>query len=243
MLHVENLVVAYGTATVLHGISLEVRAGEAVAIVGSNGAGKSTTLRAISGLVRPARGQIRFDGQRIHDLPPHRIVELGIAHVPEGRRILADQSVEDNLWLGAYCRWRVGEVPAIRQDIEAMIDRFPLIGRRRRALAGTLSGGEQQILAIARALMVRPKLLMLDEPSLGLAPTAMDDIFAAITAERKRGLTILLVEQLAYRALEVADRAYVLTQGAVSLSGPSGDVLRETGVQRAYLGSSPTSLI
>ncbi|HEY4773370.1 MAG TPA: ABC transporter ATP-binding protein [Xanthobacteraceae bacterium] len=236
MLEVRNLTAAYGSATVLYGVDITVNEGELVALVGSNGAGKSTLLRTISGLVSPAGGEIMFLGRPIRQLAPEHITRLGLLHVPEGRHVFPDQSAEDNLYLGAYRRLRSEGRKRIRADIEALFERFPQIAERRKNLAGLLSGGEQQILAIARALIARPRLLMLDEPSLGLAPAIIDVVFDTLVHERRNGMTILLVEQLAYAALSIADRGYVLSRGTVSLSGPSQLLLNDAQVRRAYLG-------
>jgi len=236
LLEVSALAAGYGSAVVLHGVDLFVNEGELVALVGSNGAGKSTLLRTISGLVSVSSGEIKFLGQSIHRLSAAEISRLGILHVPEGRRVFPDQSTEDNLYLGAYRRMTRRNRKAIRGDVEALFERFPQLAERRKRLAGLLSGGEQQILAIARALIGKPRLLMLDEPSLGLAPAIVDTVFEALVHERSKGLTILLVEQLAYAALSIADRGYVFNRGAVALSGPSAALLSDAEVRRAYLG-------
>jgi branched-chain amino acid transport system ATP-binding protein len=233
VLTVAGLRAGYGDVEVLRGIAFEVGPGEVVALVGANGAGKTTTLRTISGLLRPLAGTIRFDGARIDGRAPHEIVGLGLLQVPEGRKIFPSLSVEENLDLGAYRR-----VPrAARAEARARVfGLFPLLAERRRQAAGTLSGGEQQMLAIARALMGRPRLLMLDEPSLGLAPLVVDRIFEAIDAIHRQGTPVLLVEQDVQRALAVARRAYVLEQGSVALQGPGPELLRREEVRRAYLG-------
>ncbi|WOB11047.1 ABC transporter ATP-binding protein [Piscinibacter gummiphilus] len=234
MLNVQQLDVNYGAVNALRGVNLSVAAGEVVTIIGANGAGKSTLMKAISGLVPAARGQIEFEGGTLASVPPHRRVGLGIAQSPEGRQVFADQTVRDNLVLGAYLR----DAPKdeIDADIEAQFDTFPRLRERQHQLAGTLSGGEQQMLAIARALMARPKLLLLDEPSLGLAPLIVKEIFAVIRALKAKGVTILLVEQMANQALKVADRAYVLKTGEVSASRPARDLLDDPAVREAYLG-------
>ena len=234
MLNVQQLDVNYGAVNALRGVNLSVAAGEVVTIIGANGAGKSTLMKAISGLVPAARGQIEFDGATLAAVPPHRRVGLGIAQSPEGRQVFADQTVRDNLVLGAYLR----DAPKhqIDADIEAQFDTFPRLRERQHQLAGTLSGGEQQMLAIARALMARPKLLLLDEPSLGLAPLIVKEIFAVIRALKAKGVTILLVEQMANQALKVADRAYVLKTGEVSASRPARELLDDPAVREAYLG-------
>ena len=238
LLVVEDLVVDYGKIRALKGLSLRVAPGELVAVIGSNGAGKTTTLRTLSGLLKPTSGTIVFEGKSLVGVPAHQIVARSIAHVPEGRRVFAGQSVRDNLILGAYLRMRRGERAAVEEDLERMYQTFPRLKERQKQLAGTLSGGEQQMLAIARALLSRPKLLLLDEPSMGLAPVIIDEVFRLIEELKKsRETTLLLVEQLAYRALEVADRAYVLAQGAVHLSGTGRELMGNEEVQRAYLGA------
>ncbi len=236
MLEVRELTAAYGSANVLHRVNITVNEGELVALVGGNGAGKSTLLRTISGLISPASGEVKFLGQPIHRFAPEEITRLGLLHVPEGRRVFPDQSVEDNLYLGAYRRIKAERRGQIRADVEALFERFPQLAERRKSLAGLLSGGEQQILVIARALIGRPKLLMLDEPSLGLAPAIIDAVFATLLLERQNGLTILLVEQLAYAALSIADRGYVVRRGTVVLSGQPQVILNDPEVRQAYLG-------
>ena len=239
VLSVEGLTVDYGRIRALHGLSLHINEGELVAVIGSNGAGKTTTLRAISGLLAPTEGKVLFEGQPLVGVAPHDILGRGVAHVPEGRKVFAQQSVHDNLLLGAFLRLRRGEKKAVDEDIEKMFATFPRLKERRTQLAGTLSGGEQQMLAIARALVSRPKLLLLDEPSMGLAPVIIDEVFALIERlKRAGGTTILLVEQLAWRALEVADRGYVLEQGRIRLEGTGAQLLKDDGVRRAYLGAS-----
>ena len=239
LLEVERLTVDYGKIRALHGLSIEVGEGETVAIIGSNGAGKTTTLKAVSGLLRPTEGEIRFDGRPLGRLGAHAIAALGLVHVPEGRRVFAGQSVEDNLALGAYLRLRRGERRAVAADVEEMYATFPRLAERRRQLAGTLSGGEQQMLAIARALVARPRLLLLDEPSMGLAPVVIDEVFALVARlKRERRLTMLLVEQLAWRALEVADRGYVIEQGQLRLAGAAAAAADRLGVARAHLALS-----
>jgi len=239
VLSIEGLSVDYGRIRALHGLKLRIAPGELVAIIGSNGAGKTTTLRTISGLLRPTEGTIRFNGDDLAGAAPHEILARGVAHVPEGRKVFAQQSIHDNLLLGAYLRLRRGERKGVDEDIEKMFDTFPRLRQRREQLAGTLSGGEQQMLAIARALVSRPKLLLLDEPSMGLAPVIIDEVFALILRLKKAGdTTILLVEQLAYRALEVADRAYVLEQGRIRLEGTGAELMHNEDVRRAYLGAT-----
>ena len=234
MLKIKNLVVNYGAVNALRGVSLEVRAGEVVTIIGGNGAGKSTLMKAISGLEPVASGEIEFESQNLTTVPAHRRVALGIAQSPEGRQVFSDQTVRDNLMLGAYLRET--KDPDVHKDIESQFVTFPRLRERQNQLAGTLSGGEQQMLAISRALMARPKLLLLDEPSLGLAPLIVKEIFGVIRALKARGVTILLVEQLANQALKVADRAYVLKTGEITSSGSARDVLDDPAVREAYLG-------
>jgi branched-chain amino acid transport system ATP-binding protein len=236
LLEVERLVVGYGSAAVLHGVDLTIDEGSLVALVGGNGAGKSTLLRAISGLIPSRSGAVRFRGRAIDRLAPDRIARLGLLHVPEGRHVFPDQTTEDNLTLGAYRRMRREGRAAVRRDVESYFERFPQLAERRHSLAGLLSGGEQQILAIARALIGKPELLMLDEPSLGLAPQITSLIFRLLDEERRKGVTILLVEQLAYAAIGIADRGYVLSRGAIALSGASQDLLADPEIRSAYLG-------
>ena len=234
MLKITDLRVNYGAIEALKGVSLEVQAGEVVTLIGGNGAGKSTLMRAISGLEPAVGGAISFEGANLATVPAHRRVGLGIAQSPEGRQVFADQSVRDNLLLGAYLR-RDGDA-AINADINAQFATFPRLQERQHQLAGTLSGGEQQMLAISRALMARPKLLLLDEPSLGLAPLIVKEIFGVIRALKARGVTILLVEQMANQALKVADRAYVLKTGQITSSGSARELLNDPAVREAYLG-------
>ncbi len=233
LLRLEGLEVAYGDMVAVRAVSLEVRQGELVALIGSNGAGKTTTLRAIGGLLRPRRGTVALDGERIDGLEPARIVARGIAHVPEGRQLFPTMTVLENLELGA-------RTPASRRGRAETLDQvfhlFPHLAERRGQLAGTLSGGEQQMTAIGRALMARPRLLMLDEPSLGLAPVVVGSIFANLRQVNERGVTVLLVEQNVLRALRLSHRAYVLENGAITLEGPSGALLADERIKRAYLG-------
>ena len=233
LLAVENLTIRYGRVQALEQVSLEVHAGEVVTLIGANGAGKSTTLRSISRIIPIHRGRIAFDAHDISGARPSDVVRMGIAQVPEGRRMLARQSVVDNLVLGAYTRSDGAEIQA---DLERQFARFPRLAERRHQMAGTLSGGEQQMLAIARALMSRPRLLLLDEPSLGLAPLIVRAIFQIIRDLHAAGVTILLVEQNASLALQIADRAYVLEAGRLTISGPAAALLSDERVQRAYLG-------
>ena len=233
LLMIADLSVSYGGIQALQDVSLSVGAGEVVTLIGANGAGKSTTLRSISRVVPFRQGRIVYDGHEIGRMRPDQVVRLGIAQVPEGRRVLARQSVLDNLLLGAYTRMGTTE---IRADVERQFERFPVLATRRHQLAGTLSGGEQQMLAIARALMSRPRLLLLDEPSLGLAPLIVRGIFAIIRELHEAGVTILLVEQNAHAALQIADRGYVLEAGRLTISGPAADLLGDDRVRKAYLG-------
>lgn len=233
-LEVQGLEVAYGAVRALKGVSLSVGQGEVITLLGANGAGKSTTLRAISGLVRPRAGSITYRGEALTRLSPAQIVRRGIAHCPEGRRVFAGLSVHDNLLLGASGR----RDPGIGLDIQRMFTLFPILAERRNQAAGTLSGGEQQMLALARALMSRPTLLLLDEPSLGLAPLVVRSIFATLKELKAAGITILLVEQNVKLALELADRAYVLRTGQVVLEGKAEELRDDARVARAYLGGA-----
>ena len=232
MLAVEDLHTSYGAIEALRGLSFVVRQGTVVALIGANGAGKSTTLNSISGIFAPTRGTVRFEGRDITGWRADRVAGLGLVQVPEGRQILGPLTVEENLQLGAYSR-RDGE---IRADVPRTFERFPRLAERRRQLAGSLSGGEQQMLAIGRALMARPRLLMLDEPSLGLAPLIVRDVFRTIAALRAAGVSILLVEQNARAALQVADAGYVLEAGRVSLSGDAAALAADRRVVETYLG-------
>ena len=233
MLKVDAIDVFYGDAQALDGVSLQVHEGEIVTLVGSNGAGKTTTLRTLSGLLRPRKGAITISGTRLDKTPAHKVVNLGVAHVPEGRCLFPQMSVWENLTLGAYntSAWNDRA-----EAIERVYRMFPVLKERSSQLSGTLSGGEQQMCAIGRALMARPKLLMLDEPSLGLAPNLVEMIFQVIEEINQSGITVLLVEQNAYLALQMADRAYVLENGRVTLSGPGQDVAANENVRQAYLG-------
>ena len=233
MLTLKSVQAGYGRVPVLKGISFHVRAGEVVTLIGGNGAGKTTTLRAISGLLPPRQGAIEFAGQDLTRMSAERIVTLGLALVPEGRRVFRSLSVTANLELGAYHRRDKGEV---RRDLEDIRERFPILKERAHQAAGTLSGGEQQILAIGRALMARPKLLMLDEPSMGLAPRMVTQVYGILAELKAAGTTLLLVEQNARAALKVADRGYVLETGRIILDGTAGDLRGDPEVQRAYLG-------
>ena len=233
LLEAENLYVRYGNVQALHGIDLRVRQGEIVTILGANGAGKTTTLRAISGLLRPAQGEIRFESQPIHKLPAHRLVAMGIAQSPEGRRVFGTLTVRENLDLGAFSRH---DRTQIAKTLRWIHDLFPVLAQRRDQLAGTLSGGEQQMLAIGRGLMGRPNLLLLDEPSLGLAPIIIAQIFQILKEIREEGVTIFLVEQNAHRALQLADRGYVLENGRIVLADSGANLLANDEVRKAYLG-------
>jgi branched-chain amino acid transport system ATP-binding protein len=233
MLKVDNLEVAYGNIKAIKGISLEVNQGEIVTLIGSNGAGKSTTLRAISGILKPRSGSITFNGERIDGVEGHEIVAKGICQSPEGRRIFPRMTVDENLDLGAFLR---NDKAAIAADRERVLELFPRLQERIDQKAGTMSGGEQQMLAVGRALMGSPKLLLLDEPSMGLAPVLVDMIFETIEKINKQGTTILLVEQNALAALNVADRAYVLESGSIKMSGKAKDLISNDEVTKAYLG-------
>lgn len=233
MLQVRDLNVYYGVIHALKGVSLHVEQGEIVTLIGANGAGKTTLLRTISGLITPQSGQIEFEGQSIAKTPARAIVQKGVSQVPEGRRVFATMSVEENLEMGAFLR---KDKAGIREDLEMVYTRFPRLKERRKQLAGTLSGGEQQMLAIGRALMARPRLLLLDEPSMGLAPILVQEIFHIIREINRTGTTILLVEQNAHMALSVATRAYVLETGRVKLSGSAAELAESEEVKKAYLG-------
>ena len=233
MLKIDQVSVRYGATVGVDQISLEVREGELVTLIGANGAGKSTTLRAISGLEPLARGSIHFDGHAIAGARPAQIIDRGIAHCPEGRRVFPQLTVRENLEMGAYRRT---DRQRARADMERLFDKFPRLRERHKQAAGTLSGGEQQMLAIARALMSRPRLVMFDEPSLGLAPNFVEMIFELILEVRREGATVLLVEQNAYAALEMCDRAYLLENGHIVATGSSAEMLANPEIRRAYLG-------
>jgi branched-chain amino acid transport system ATP-binding protein len=233
LLGVRDLHVSYGNIAALKGISFEVHPGEIVTLIGSNGAGKSTTLRTISGLIKPAKGSIALDGENIGHLQGHDVVAKGICHSPEGRRIFPKMTVEENLDLGAFLR---KDKPGIAEDKTRVLELFPRLQERRKQQAGTMSGGEQQMLAVARAMMGRPKLLMLDEPSMGLAPVLVDVIFETISTIREQGIAILLVEQNALAALRVADHGYVLESGSLKLDGRADQLINNEQVAKAYLG-------
>ena len=233
MLEIQDMVCGYGQITALRGVTLSVKAGQLVALIGANGAGKSTTLRAISGLVPPRSGSMIFEGEDITSASPQKVLTKGIAHCPEGRRVFPHMTVAENLDMGAYLRSDTSEIAA---DRDRIYGEFPRLAERRKQAAGTLSGGEQQMLAIGRALMSRPRLVMFDEPSLGLAPNIVERTFAIIRAIRDAGTTVLLVEQNAFAALEMCDHAYLLEAGRVVLSGPGADLIENEHVRRAYLG-------
>jgi branched-chain amino acid transport system ATP-binding protein len=233
MLAVHGLKVAYGGINAVKGIDFSVNAGEMVTLIGANGAGKTTTLKALTGLVRPMAGRVRYNGEDITAMPSHRLVALGIALVPEGRGVFPRLTVEENIGLGAYCR---DDKREIRADRDHVFTLFPRLAERRRQAAGTLSGGEQQMLAIGRAIMGRPRLLLLDEPSMGLAPMMVQKIFATIRAIAATGVTTLLIEQNARLALEMCDRGYVMESGEITLQGEARALLADPQVRRAYLG-------
>lgn len=233
VIKLQDIETFYGEIRALKGISLEVQAGEIVTLIGSNGAGKTTTLRTISGQLKPRNGKIYFKDQSIEKIPPHEIAALGIAHVPEGRKIFPRLTVEENLEMGAF---RITDNARIRQNMKKAFDLFPRLEERRKQKGGTLSGGEQQMLAMARALMSDPTILLLDEPSMGLAPLLVDHIFQVIKDLNEAGMTILLVEQNALKALKIANRGYVLQTGTVVLSGPGKELLNNELVKEAYLG-------
>ncbi len=235
LLSVTGLQVAFGSVQVLHGIDIEVAAGSLVAVVGANGAGKTTLLRSMSRLLPMRAGSIRFDGQELADVAPHKVTRSGLVHVPQGRQIIPSLSVEDNLLIGA------GSLPGVTRDalaerLEGEFARFPVLRDRRRIPGGSLSGGEQQMLAVSRALMMRPRVLMLDEPSLGLAPQIITGIFAALRALAASGVGVLLVEQVAFAALRIADHGYVLQNGRIAMSGPPSELLADPGLVSRYLG-------
>ncbi|MCI6952416.1 MAG: ABC transporter ATP-binding protein [Spirochaetia bacterium] len=233
MLKVTDLAVSYGAIKALRGISFEVNTGEIITLIGSNGAGKTTTLHAISNIIKKSAGEIRFEDESIGDLAPDAIVKKGLIHVPEGRRIFANLTVKENLEMGAFTRTDKAE---IKTDMEMVYGMFPRLKERLKQISGTLSGGEQQMLAMGRALMSKPKLLLLDEPSMGLAPILVDEIFSIIQQINKAGTTILLVEQNAYKALSIASRAYILETGLITKSGNAKDLIKDNSVKVAYLG-------
>jgi branched-chain amino acid transport system ATP-binding protein len=234
MLELDGVAARYGRITALDGVSLTVGPAEFVCLIGANGAGKSTTLKTISGLVRAAAGRILFDGRPIQGLAPQEILRRGIAHCPEGRRVFPHMTVKENLDMGAYVRTDPADVAT---DMERVFEHFPILRERRRQPAGTLSGGEQQMLAIGRALMARPRLILFDEPSLGLAPTVVETVFEIIHGIQRQGTTVLMVEQNAWMALRIASRAYVMETGRITLEGPATELLDNEHVKHAYLGS------
>ncbi len=234
MLEIEKLEVYYGAINAIKGISFNVEQGEVIALIGANGAGKTTILHTITGLVAAKHGSIRFNGKELTKTPAHKIVSMGMAHVPEGRRVFAQLSVYENLMLGAYTRKDKAE---INESIEHVYERFPRLKERQNQLAGTLSGGEQQMLATGRALMTNPKMLLMDEPSMGLSPILVGEIFSIIKELHEDGITILLVEQNAKAALSIADRAYVLETGSIAMSGVARELLEDERVKKAYLGA------
>ena len=233
MLEVKDLHVYYGVIQALKGISFEVNQGEVIALIGANGAGKTTTLQTLTGLLSAKEGSVVFEGKDITKVPAHKIVEMGIAHVPEGRRVFADLSVYENLIMGAYTRKDKAE---IQESLVGVYKRFPRLEERKGPRAGPLSGGEQQMLAMGRALMSKPRLIVMDEPSMGLSPIFVNEIFDIIRVVSEGGTTVLLVEQNAKKALSIADRAYVLETGKITMSGKASDLLNDEAVQKAYLG-------
>lgn len=234
MLKVENIEVYYGVINAIKKVSFEVRKGEIIALIGANGAGKTTILHTITGLVAPKSGSILFEGQDLTKVPAHKIVSMGMAHVPEGRRIFQELTVYENLKLGAYV---LNDKNKIRENIEYVYEHFPRLEERKNQIAGTLSGGEQQMLAMGRALMSNPKIILMDEPSMGLSPLLVKEIFSIIEGLHKAGITVLLVEQNAKKALSIADRAYVLETGNITMSGKASEMLNDERVKRAYLGA------
>jgi branched-chain amino acid transport system ATP-binding protein len=235
MLELKNIHTFYGPIEALRGIDIEVKQGEIVSLIGNNGAGKSTALMTISGILRPQAGEIIFEGESITDMPPHRIVEMGISQVPEGRRIFPRLTIKENLEMGAYAKFKV-QSSKFKVQLDKIFELFPVLKERQKQPGGTLSGGEQQMLAIGRALMSDPKLLLLDEPSLGLAPIIVSKIFKIIKEINSEGVTVLLVEQNARLALKLSDRGYVLENGRVALEGKGEELLNNEEVKRAYLG-------
>lgn len=233
MLEVKDLEVYYGVIQAIKGVSFHVDKGEVIALIGANGAGKTTTLHTVTGLLAPKKGSVVFEGQDITKIPAHKIVSLGMAHVPEGRRVFAELSVYENLKMGAYTRKDKTE---IEENLQHIYERFPRLKERKNQMAGTLSGGEQQMLAMGRALMSKPKIILMDEPSMGLSPILVNEIFDIIQEVSKSGTTVLLVEQNAKKALSIADRAYVLETGQISLEGKAEDLLSDDSIKKAYLG-------
>lgn len=233
MLEIKDLYVSYGMIQAIQGVSFEVNEGEVISLIGANGAGKTTVLHAITGLLKPKAGSIMFEGQDLMKTPAHKIVGLGMAHVPEGRRVFAQLSVYENLLMGAYTRKNKSE---IQETLEMVYERFPRLEERKKQMAGTLSGGEQQMLAMGRALMSKPKLILMDEPSMGLSPLFVSEVFDIIQKISQSGTTVLLVEQNAKKALSIADRAYVLETGKIALTGKASDLIHDENIKKAYLG-------
>lgn len=233
MLEIKDLVVYYGVIQAIKGISFEVNQGEVIALIGANGAGKTTTLHTITGLISPKKGSVIFEGKDITKVPAHKIVSMGMAHVPEGRRVFAELSVYENLKMGAYTRKDKNEID---ESLANVYKRFPRLEERKNQMAGTLSGGEQQMLAMGRALMSRPKIILMDEPSMGLSPILVNEIFDIIRSVSESGTTVLLVEQNAKKALSIADRAYVLETGRITTAGNAKDLLEDDSIKKAYLG-------
>lgn len=233
MLEVKDLEVYYGVIQAIKGVSFHVDQGEVIALIGANGAGKTTILHTVTGLLAPKKGSVYFEGKEITKMPAHKIVSLGMAHVPEGRRVFAELSVYENLKMGAYIRKDRSEIEA---TLEKVYERFPRLKERRNQMAGTLSGGEQQMLAMGRALMSKPKIILMDEPSMGLSPILVNEIFDIIQEVSNSGTTVLLVEQNAKKALSIADRAYVLETGKISIEGKAKDLLEDDSIKKAYLG-------
>ncbi|HEX7644063.1 MAG TPA: ABC transporter ATP-binding protein [Burkholderiaceae bacterium] len=239
MLNIANLHAAYGKVEVLHGISLEVPKGKVVTLIGSNGAGKTTTMRAISGMIKPKSGSVTLAGRDVTGQPSHKIARAGLAHSPEGRRVFSSMSVMDNLLLGAFPRFtRARTRGDVKADLEKAMELFPRLAERRHQLAGTLSGGEQQMLAMARAVMLKPEVILLDEPSMGLAPILVEEVFRIIARLKEQGVTMLLVEQFAAAALNVADYGYVLENGRISVHGEAEKLKNDPAVKAAYLGGA-----
>nr|WP_294491756.1 ABC transporter ATP-binding protein [uncultured Mediterraneibacter sp.] len=233
MLEVKDLEVYYGMIQAIKGISFEVNEGEVIALIGANGAGKTTTLHTVTGLISPKKGSVIFEGKDITKVPAHRIVSMGMAHVPEGRRVFAELSVYENLKMGAYTRTDKEEIAS---SLKSVYERFPRLEERKHQMAGTLSGGEQQMLAMGRALMSRPKIILMDEPSMGLSPIMVNEIFDIIRSVSRSGTTVLLVEQNAKKALSISDRAYVLETGRIVLDGKASELLEDDSIKKAYLG-------
>ena len=233
MLKIENLVVSYGAVQALRGISIDVKGGEIVSLIGANGAGKTTTLHAVTGLIPIKEGRVEYDGTDLRKVSPSSIVTMGLAHVPEGRQVFTRMTVAENMMMGAYFR----KDAKVASDLERVYEHFPRLKERARQVAGTLSGGEQQMLAMGRAMMSAPKLVVMDEPSMGLSPLLVREVFSIIKSMHEEGITILLVEQNAKMALSIADRAYVLENGRITMSGAANDLLNDAKVRKAYLGA------